>query len=160
MADNASDMVKAFTADVEILTSSSSINDEESESDPEDSDTCSEASDTEYNLNEDYNYDEGDNIESETPITINLPSSFTRLGCTAHALQLVVKECLKKCSAATKIQNIIARLVKFFKKSNHWSNKLLRKTKLQLIRPGATRWSSLFYAMSRLLKVHIVLSTI
>ena len=80
-------------------------------------------------------------------------AQFTRLGCTAHGGQLELKSCVAKNSVGKKIQQYLNRVVTFFHKSPKWTERLERKTKLAILRPGDTRWNSIVFSLERLLQV-------
>jgi hypothetical protein len=83
-------------------------------------------------------------------------ADFSRLGCTAHALQLVLKDTIQKSGAALAISDYIGKLVTFFHKSSYWNSRLVKKTKLAILRPGTTRWNSTIFAMQRILQVQSI----
>lgn len=80
-------------------------------------------------------------------------SSFIRLGCLAHGLQLVIKDTISSSPLAKTMVERIMAVITFFNNSNRWNSKLVTKTKLTVVTPGATRWNGIIFAMERLLKV-------
>ncbi|CAG7733073.1 unnamed protein product, partial [Allacma fusca] len=78
-------------------------------------------------------------------------TKLSRHGCTAHALQLVVRECLKKNPRATEILHYIQKLIVFFN-STYWNQRLKKLTKKSLIKMGDTRWNGFLLALQRILE--------
>ncbi|CAG7828494.1 unnamed protein product [Allacma fusca] len=76
-----------------------------------------------------------------------------RLGCINHALQLVIKECLKKNPRSTEIIAYLKKLTTFFSTSPYWHSKLVELTKKGLIKIGDTRWNGILFSLKRLLEV-------
>lgn len=183
MADNAPENVKAFNLDEFINDSNEHYDgevEENSTDDIEDQTTDDKSSDQpneddqESRNAEDAQEDDYINevtlLETEMPDNftqnevfmedaLNLDSidwttsSFIRLGCIAHGLQLVIKDTINSSSVAKKIVERVMAVITFFNNSNYWNSKLVLKTKLSVVAPGATRWNGIIFAMERLLKV-------
>lgn len=157
MADNASEMVKAFSL-AEFRKTDQQDEHEESSSDEND-----EYEDAECDLEENLQSmpvspDEGQPLDVDVEeiaqgIEDWAGTKMQRLGCNAHALHLVVTECIKKNTRAAEIKTRINKLISFFNYSNRNTAELMRKQNLKLIKPGDTRWNSLLYCLQRISKV-------
>lgn len=174
MADNAAENIKAFNLDEFKEDEIEYYDDEWEDIELEDEGQKGNQLDEEDVLNE-VGQDEGDALEGvdfedvedddtklldefiDNDITQHWKdASFDRLGCIAHALQLVVKDVLTSSKTSQEIIKILNALVNFFHKSNTWSELLVKKTKLQVVTVGKTRWNTVSIAMERLLKPSFV----
>jgi len=158
MADNASENIKAFDLH-EFNTDSRNDYDGETEDDDTDDTADSSSSDIDNNAAE--QLDEVNYSNLTTPPDINVNeldmdehiSTFERLGCTAHAVQLVLKEVVCKNSKGKEIIELVNHIVRFFHNSPRYTGKLFKKTNLLIVSPGKTRWNSVIFALERLLRV-------
>ena len=73
-----------------------------------------------------------------------------RIPCSAHLMQLAVKDSLKKNVWAKKIEQIVRKLTSFFNKSTSHTNKLKKLAGVKLVKIGETRWNSLYHAIKRI----------
>uniref|UniRef100_A0A915EDR2 Transposase n=1 Tax=Ditylenchus dipsaci TaxID=166011 RepID=A0A915EDR2_9BILA len=65
-----------------------------------------------------------------------------RLGCFAHALQLVIMQIFKECESANQGFGTMANLIGKFKKSHSATNALSGVCGKVLVSPSKTRWAS------------------
>lgn len=174
MADNAAENIKAFNLEEFKEDEIEAYDDEWEDIELEDEPLKGLQLEEEDIFNE-VGQDEGDalegvDIEDVEPLDTKLlddfieteiiqdwkDASFDRLGCVAHALQLVVKDVLTSSKTSQELVKILNSMVSFFHKSNTWSELLVKKTKLQVVAVGKTRWNTVSIAMERLLKPNFV----
>jgi len=160
MADNAAENIKAFNIE-------GFRDDQELRYDDEDDDEeLDEHDDTDEMPQEDneelpcaseiQDVDQEDEHLLETELRAESDwkdATFQRLGCLAHALQLVIKEALNSNKLAKDLIQNVSEMVSFFHKSNTWTEKLYRKTKLHVVPVGKTRWNTVSIALERMLSV-------
>ncbi|CAG7732060.1 unnamed protein product, partial [Allacma fusca] len=79
-----------------------------------------------------------------------------QLGCITHALELVIKECIRKNPRCSEIIAYMNRLTTFFSKSPYWHGKLVETSKIGLIKIGDTRWNGILLALKRLLRENFI----
>jgi hypothetical protein len=161
MADNASENVKAFeldefcSDDIKIYDDDDILSDDGSESSDEDGGyTLETGHDVPHCDMDEENEEEYQKLEDALQNGVDwTTSAFKRMGCCAHALQLVIKDSVKLNKLASDMLEKVTRIISFFHKTSYWNHKLVGKTKLELVRPGATRWNSFVFALDRLLTV-------
>jgi len=154
MADNAAENVKAFNLE-DFQEDNEARYDNETDEELEDIESSdnettdnNDSSNIATTLGDPENYD---NVMDGMENWSN--SSFERLGCNAHAIQLVLKEVVSKNKLSKEIVDCILSTVKFFHQSPRYHQKLVEKTKLAVITPGTTRWNSTVFALQRFLVV-------
>nr|CAG4641177.1 EOG090X0CWG [Eulimnadia texana] len=76
---------------------------------------------------------------------------FDRLPCAAHTLQLSLKDGLK-AAKQIRVFGAVKKIVVFFRRSTHWSTKLMKETDYKLILPVDTRWNSQYLMLVRFVK--------
>lgn len=163
MADNAAENIKAFSLEGFQADYGFRYDDEDENVEAEEEDD--NVDETAENLDEEaLDHSEIEDVEEEDAVLIEEEisaesdwknASFQRLGCLAHALQLVIKEALNSSQIAKELIKIVSEMVSFFHKSNTWTDKLYRRTKLHVVPIGKTRWNTVSIALERMLKVSI-----
>ena len=149
VTDNAGENIKAFRMDQFCSTEDDPQTDEES-SDEEvmpDTSTNEDLSDFVVETDDTSFTDAVDDLQHWTD------GPLKRLGCVTHALQLVVKECMKKNPETSKIMKRLDALISFFTRAPAWHRKLMNLTKKGLIKIGATRWNGFLLSLNRILEV-------
>lgn len=165
MADNAAENIKAFSLEGFQADQDLHYDDEEEDmimdvdniEDPEDEIFDDDDEEISYD-SEFQDVEEGDEILLHNELRAESDwdwkdSSFQRLGCLAHALQLVIKEALNASQTAKDLIRVVSDMVSFFHKSNTWTDKLYRRTKLHVVPIGKTRWNTVSIALERMLVV-------
>lgn len=160
MADNAAENIKAFTLEGFQADEELRYDDEDGDEDvdtEEVADEIFEDLDIEVPCDSDIqDVDEEDEMIIENELRTESDwkeATFQRLGCLAHALQLVIKEALNSNQAAKDLIHTVNEMVSFFHKSNTWTEKLYRRTKLHVVPIGKTRWNTVSIALERMLEV-------
>ncbi|CAG7827531.1 unnamed protein product [Allacma fusca] len=156
MTDNAQENVGVFGKFPIHETRPDSSDDEDEEENNEDDDIHWEDY-REYNEDE-IQMESTESMEAECDAIYEdicdwSKETLIRLGCVTHALQLVIKECLKKNPRSQEIISYINKLTAFFSMSTYWHSQLVEMTKKGIIKIGDTRWNGLLFALKRLLEV-------
>ncbi|CAG7825123.1 unnamed protein product, partial [Allacma fusca] len=163
MTDNAEENVKAF--DMKEFTQEGAEEVDVSCADDESSD---ESEEIENNVvfSTDINPSDWEDMENEIPqledgddnladfvkdLVDWSETKMRRHGCTAHALQLVVRECLRKNPRASEIMRYVQQLIAFFN-STYWNQRLKSLANKGLIKIGDTRWNGFLLALQRILE--------
>lgn len=176
-ADNASNILKAFditpqksNADLQDLTDEMLDTEIDRASSSDDSDTeTDEDTDDNEDISSDFeeiNYNKVTQTDvrslqlmktnSQVPHMLSdakfyqQDNSPQRVPCTAHLMQLAVKDAIKNNNWVKGIESMIKKLTAYFNKSSKSSHKLRKLTNLKLIKIGETRWNSLYHAIKRL----------
>ncbi len=157
MADNAAENIKAFNLEGFQTDEDQHYDDEDDDEIVEDPIDEAEDQDVEVpNDSEIQDVDEDDELLLENELRTESDwkdANFQRLGCLAHALQLVIKEALSSSQTAKDLIQAVNEMVSFFHKSNTWTEKLYRKTKHHVVPIGKTRWNTVSIALERMLSV-------
>jgi len=148
VTDNAANMIKAFNRQAEDIDSNDS-DDEEFCSDEENSSDGDEYFCADANLDESFTEENDCEFESMQEEQ-QLVWRKKHLRCVVHTLQLVVRK-FEKIYASSTLKAAIA-LVNKFQKSSKLTTRLRKLANGKKLRPHcATRWSSLFRMIDRLL---------
>lgn len=162
MADNASENIKAFDLDLFKEDTTASF-ESDYDTDEESPDSNQAEDEPEEEEHEDILWKDiaevnpDDELELEECVETGYDwssATFARLGCVAHALQLVIKEALNKNSVAKSLIKIITETINFFHKSNVWTRLLKKKTNFTVLGLGKTRWNTVSIVLERMLQVH------
>lgn len=76
-----------------------------------------------------------------------------RISCSAHTLQLVIKDVMRKGGRPTEVLECAYKIVKYFMRSSYWRKRLKKVVGKVLIKPAATRWNYTYYVLERLCQV-------
>ncbi|KAL1443623.1 hypothetical protein MTO96_030240 [Rhipicephalus appendiculatus] len=87
-------------------------------------------------------------------------SSFHRVRCAAHTLQLTVNAGLREDERAKELLELINSTVNVFRRSSFWTERLKALCGKDLIPSAGTRWNSLVAALKRLTEMDVFNSVI
>lgn len=174
MADNASNITRAFELDDILVQENNTVSDDDTDDGVSDTDPC----DLDFNDSEDSSENEGRNSQnsdeeyeessddgeeqmSGAPHTtfstdevdyVNIP--WRRLRCCAHTIQLAINDAVKSNPNIKELIVYMDHIIRTFKRSPKKTEELRSKgIKKALIKHGTTRWNSILFAAERLIEV-------